>query len=489
LLHYIRDGKQKGRLTTPSQDPQSIKRPYRNFSEYLTFSMLDPLMKAPFGVVDLDSFKFMDKVAHWLCLKQEECSERPLVSVIMPMLDREKVVGDAVRSVLAQSYENFDLIVIDDGSRDGSVSLVRSFGDSRIRLLANKTSTGVSKARNLGLTAARGELIAYLDSDNTWRPDYLHAMMGVFQVRADADAAYSGQYIYRGKESEPFAVRFGSYNPSLIRNHNYIDLNCFVHRREILQTIGGGFCENIRRWVDWELILRIARFGKIYSVPILQSNYYLDKAENTITVTEELEPARRYIMDKLGYDSLSEARGEIPLTKKVVKIVLAHGDLRSIAADFEGLADSESDLLVVHPNAKLASDTPFILQKAAYACESIAITVPQHVLPGGEPEINTHVPYALNDVHCDVALSNHHRNIEALPLFHGGGVIDLNFTSFFCAYIKRDTWDLCNGFNTQQGNDDRADRTICDFIRHVLGKRIVYTPEAVVLEGKASRDS
>jgi O-antigen biosynthesis protein len=417
-------------------------------------------------------------------LQQKECAEQPLVSVIMPMLDREKVVGDAVRSVLAQSYENFELIVIDDGSRDNSAAVVRSFADSRIRLLANKTPQGVSQARNLGLGAAHGQFIAYLDSDNTWRPDYLSAMMGVFQVRSDGDAAYSGQYIYRGNESEPSAVRFGSYNPSLLRNHNYIDLNCFVHRRAILQTIGGGFCENIRRWVDWELILRISRCGKIYSVPILQSNYFLDKAENTLSVTEELEPARRYIMDREGYDNPSGTRpGEIPLTKKVAQIVLAQGEIGRIGADFEELADSESDILVVHPNVKFAADTVFILQKAAYASGSIAITVPQHVMPGGEPEINTHVPYAFNDVHCDVALSNLHRNIEALPLLHDGGVIDLNYTSFFCAYIKRDTWDLCSGFNTQQGKDDRADRTICDFIRHVLGRRIVYTSEAVVLGG------
>ena len=189
---------------------------------------------------------------------------------------------------------------MDDGSRDDSVSVVKSFNDPRIRLLENSDSVGVSAARNRGLAAARGDLIAYLDSDNTWRPDYLRAMAGFFQIRPDADAAYSGQYLYRGCESEPFAVRFGCYNPALLRNRNYIDLNCFVHRRDVLDVIGGGFCEELKRWVDWELILRISRAGKIYSVPILQSNYFLDKAENTITATEEMQPARDYILGKNG---------------------------------------------------------------------------------------------------------------------------------------------------------------------------------------------
>jgi len=456
------------------------------------------------------------------------------------MLDRADVVGDAVRSVLEQSYGNFELIVVDDGSLDNSVSVVNSFADARIILLTNVKSLGVSAARNRGLAVARGELIAYLDSDNTWRSDYLSAMVGAFQVRSDADAAYSGQYLYQGFDSEPFGVRFGSYNPSLLQNRNYIDLNCFVHRRNILKTIGGGFCEKIRRWVDWELILRIARVGRIYSVPILQSNYYMDKAVNTITVTEELEPARRYIMDKVGYDSQSGRRKcRAKLTKKVVIIVLAHGDLESVEICIEALADQlhnqlvqilvvdntsdpvaanrlldleragvkiivsnpecgllyvidqaarmadfDSDFLVLDSAAMLISDTLPVLQKAAYASDTIAITVPQHILPGGEPTINTHVPYAFNDVHCDVALSNQHKNIEALDLFHGGGVIDLNLVSFFCVYIRRDSWDLCSGFDVRNAKDHRPARIICDFILHVLEKRIVYTPEAIVLERK-----
>ncbi len=308
LLHYIRDGKKEGRLTTPCLDPHAIKRPYVNFAEYLSHSMLDPLVKAPFATRDQDNFRLMDQVARWLCLKQKECKEPPLVSVIMPMRDRADVVGDAVRSVLAQSHENFELIVVDDGSRDDSVEVVRGFGDPRLRLIEYDQAAGVSAARNRGLAAARGDLIAYLDSDNTWKPDYLSAISGFFHLKSDADAAYSGQYLYKGYENEPFAVRFGSYNPSLLRNRNYIDLNCFVHRRNVLDSIGGGFCEEIKRWVDWEMILRISQVCRIYSVPILQSNYFLDKDENTITKTEELQPARDYILGKFGYSGQKDVQ-------------------------------------------------------------------------------------------------------------------------------------------------------------------------------------
>ena len=534
LLHYIRYGKKEGRLTTPCLDPRSVKRPYHNIGEYLVYSMLDPMVKAPFAEVDLDNFAVMEQLVRQLCFKLEECEEIPLISVIMPMRDRANVVGDAISSVLEQTYPNLELIVVDDGSRDDSVSVVNSFSDLRIHLIEADDPTGVSAARNRGLGVARGELIAYLDSDNTWRPDYLRAMAGAFKTLSDADAAYSGQYLYRGFEGEPFAIRFGCYNPSLLRNHNYIDLNCFVHRREIINAVGGGFCEKIKRWVDWELILRISRDSKIYSVPILQSNYFLDKAENTITVTEEMKPARDCILAKLRYGEQREIQKcEDRLTRKVAVIVAGTSNQENVAECIESLkaysrnpivqvfvvadpSDSDadrclpentrvkmiitdpacglfravdqalqltgpdSDVLILDPNATLTQGALPALQKAAYTCDSIAMVGPQQVLPGGDPTINTHVPYAFNDVPCDVALSNHYRNVETLPLFHSGGTIDLNFASLFCLYIKREIWDEYSILGNEKGGDGQTDRIICDFVCHVLGKRIVYTPDAVV---------
>ncbi len=144
-------------------------------------------------------------------------------------------------------------------------------------------------------------------------------------------------------------------------------------------------------------------------------------------------------------------------------------------------ADPDSDVLILDRNAALTPGALPTLQKAAYAGDSIAIAAPQQVLPEGEPSINSHVPYAFNDVPCDVTLSNHHKNIEALPLFLSGGTIDLNFASFFCLYIKREIWDECSILVNEKGGDGQTDRIMCDFVRHVLGKRIVYTPEAVVL--------
>ena len=545
LLHYIRYGRKEGRLITPCVNPRLIKRPYRNFGDYLTHSLLDPLVKAPFSEIEKNSIKFMDQVSKWLCLKAEEFNASPLVSVIMPVRDRAALVGNAVGSVLKQTYPNFELVIVDDGSWDDSVSVVKSFSDPRIHFIETSDPAGVSAARNRGLEAARGDLIAYLDSDNTWRPEYLKSMIGFFHIQPDADAAYSGQYIYRGFESEPFAVRFGCYNPSLLRNRNFIDLNCFIHRRNILDSIGGGFCEDLKRWVDWELILRISRACKVYSVPILQSNYFLDKAEKTITATEEMQPARDFILAKLGYGGQSGLqRNEDQLKRRVAVIVTGQGGQGNLTTIIELLEDQschplvqvfvvadplgvdaasylrnqestriqiivadsscdffhsinqtlratdpDTDILILDPTAILTSGTLSALQKAAYTGDSIAIATPQQVLPAGEPSINSHVPYAFNDVPCDVALSSHYRNVETVPLFHSGGMIDLNFASLFCLYIKREIWDECSILGNEKGEDGQTDRIMCDFVRHVLGKRIVYTPEAVVLQRNKTHGS
>jgi hypothetical protein len=383
-----------------------------------------------------------------------------------------------------------------------------------------------------------------LDSDNTWKPDYLCAMIGFFQVQPDADAAYGGQVVYRGKESEPFAVRFGCYNPSLLRNRNYIDLNGFIHRHGLLERINAGFNERMKRWVDWELILRISRVGQIYSVPILQSNYYLDKAENTITNTEAIQPAHKAIMSTWGYGqqidrqasdnqltgkvaiiiSVSQGKGmsrtgvdslsnyfsdpsveilvvdgasqtDVPrdssdqkcVNEKAVATVTGILSFPTVKQAFEA-TDPDSDILLLDGRASLAPGTLPALQKSANANDSIAISVPQRVVQGDEAAISKHVPYADGKMACDITLSGHLRNIEAIPIFHDGEMVDLKWASLFCMYIKREVWELCGEIGSWQEDQGRFEDNLCDCVHHVLGKRIVYNPDAIVFDYSANED-
>ena len=165
---------------------------------------------------------------------------------------------------------------------------MHSFTDKRVLLIESSQKVGVSAARNQGLEVAKGDLIAYLDSDNTWLEHFLQCMVGSFQILPDADSAYCGQYLYRGTNSQPSAVRFGCYNPSLLANRNYIDLNCFIHTKKILNVVG-RFDETMKRLVDWDLIWRISQAGKMYSIPVLESNYFFDAAQKQLQKQKMLD--------------------------------------------------------------------------------------------------------------------------------------------------------------------------------------------------------
>ena len=97
----------------------------------------------------------------------------PFVTVVIPVYNREGKVGSAIKSVLNQSYDDFELIVVDDASRDDSVKVVKSFDDSRLRTVVHSENKGGSAARNSGIDAAKGEWVAFLDSDDIWMENKL----------------------------------------------------------------------------------------------------------------------------------------------------------------------------------------------------------------------------------------------------------------------------------------------------------------------------
>jgi glycosyltransferase involved in cell wall biosynthesis len=120
----------------------------------------------------------------------------PLVSVIIPVYDREYCVKRAIDSVLAQSFKDFEVVVVDDGSQDGSVEILKSYGDA-IHLICQKNA-GVGSARNAAIRAARGRWIAFLDSDDEWRPDKLECQMQLVE-KYKARVCYSRCISEEGK--------------------------------------------------------------------------------------------------------------------------------------------------------------------------------------------------------------------------------------------------------------------------------------------------
>lgn len=108
------------------------------------------------------------------------------VSIILPTYNRADKLGDAIGSVLAQNYETFELLVIDDGSTDQTETLINSYEDKRVRYYRMEKNSGQSKARNVGMQMAKYDYLAFEDSDDMWRQGKLEAQMDTM-LHADPD--------------------------------------------------------------------------------------------------------------------------------------------------------------------------------------------------------------------------------------------------------------------------------------------------------------
>jgi len=184
----------------------------------------------------------------------------PLVSVIIPTYNRKAMLRDAVASVLAQSYRDFELIVVDDGSTDGTADDLRAHRGARVRVIVQPHG-GVAAARNSGVRRSRGEYIAFLDSDDLWLPPKLERQMNFMRMSAERQIAQTEEiWIRNGVRVNPMKKhrkRSGDvFRASL--ELCLVSPSAVLMTRELFQTVG-GFDESLPVCEDYDLWLRIAR--------------------------------------------------------------------------------------------------------------------------------------------------------------------------------------------------------------------------------------
>jgi hypothetical protein len=217
-----------------------------------------------------------------------------LVSVVMPTYNRSGQITAAIRSVLAQSHQNLELIVADDGSTDDTEAVVAALDDPRIRY-HKLAKQGVSGARNAGLAAATGEIVCYLDSDNTWTGDHVRHLV-TFLARTDAAVAYSGLRATGDDAATPF-YRGTHFDFEYCIRGNYIDLNAVGHRR--LDLSKHRFDPDLKRFVDWDYLLRLTRDVGAVFLPYIGVEYYAGSRFGRITSTEHQGPELRELARKI----------------------------------------------------------------------------------------------------------------------------------------------------------------------------------------------
>jgi glycosyltransferase involved in cell wall biosynthesis len=239
-------------------------------------------------------------------------SAAPFISVVMPVYNVEAYVADAIRSVLAQTYAHFELIIVDDGGQDRSIEICRSFSDPRIRIIS-QANRGLAGARNTGIAAARGAYVALLDSDDLWHPKKL--MLHVIHLEANShiDVSYAGSRMINA-DGSPLKVamrpRLTRISPAHILKRNPVgNGSAAVIRRTALARVVFAhpdiptrpcwFDESFRQSEDIELWVRMAaRYDcRFEGIDGLLTDYRIIGGALSANIARQFESWQR-MMDK-----------------------------------------------------------------------------------------------------------------------------------------------------------------------------------------------
>lgn len=197
----------------------------------------------------------------------------PTVSIVIPAYNRAGTIRSAIESVLRQTYTDFEVLIVDDGSTDDTMAKVAEISDPRIRMLANPENMGAGAARNTGIDHAKGVWIAFQDSDDEWLPEKLQKQMQLLTAKgADHIACYCGLLVVGQLNQSQHERRQVLYIPDsklarvdgdisrTVLSTNPASTQTLVIRRDIIKAIG-GFDEDLPALEDWEYVLRLAQQG------------------------------------------------------------------------------------------------------------------------------------------------------------------------------------------------------------------------------------
>ncbi len=198
-----------------------------------------------------------------------------LISVIIPVYNGEKTIRETIESVLSQTFRDFELIILNDGSQDSTLEVVSSIQDSRLKVFSHPNA-GLAASRNRGTFHAVGEYISFIDADDLWTPDKLETQLKALQDNPEAAVAYSwtnyidesGQFLRRGGY---LTANGDVYAKLLVVDFLENGSNPLIRRQALIQV--GGFDESLPAAEDWDILLRLAAQYSFVAVPYPQILY------------------------------------------------------------------------------------------------------------------------------------------------------------------------------------------------------------------------
>jgi glycosyltransferase involved in cell wall biosynthesis len=233
----------------------------------------------------------------------------PEVSVIIPAYNASRTIGTTIESVLAQTFTDFELLVIDDGSQDDTADVVSSVADPRVRCISTENG-GVSVARNRGLDLAAGSYVAFLDADDAWRPTKLERQHLAMRETPDVGLCFASAELVdddlRPIGMDP-AVARSNYTEALLLEGNIVagGGSAVMARTSVVEQ-AGRFDTALSQCADWELWLRMSVMTRF--LPLHETLVLYRAAPGTMSSDPELLERDTFaLLDKFYADSASAA--------------------------------------------------------------------------------------------------------------------------------------------------------------------------------------
>lgn len=224
-----------------------------------------------------------------------------LVSVIIPSFNRSSLLPRAINSVLQQTYSNFELIIVDDGSSDNTLTLQQSYPDDRLKWIRHETNKGAAAARNSGIQNALGKYVAFLDSDDEWFPRKLEEQVSLMESSSPGVAAsFTGFMLNRIdrniREPRPLA-NIQNWRKHLTQGCNLSPGSTLMVRQAVFAQVG-LFDERLNRFEDWEWLFRLTHQYQIRGISEILCEVHLGEWPGVNIVQEALVNFKHYISER-----------------------------------------------------------------------------------------------------------------------------------------------------------------------------------------------
>jgi len=218
----------------------------------------------------------------------------PVISVIIPAYNAAKTILETIHSIQQQTFSDFEIIVINDGSADGTVELLGTIEEPRLKVFSYQNG-GLPVARNRGISHTTGEFITFIDADDLWTPDKLELQLAALQQHPEAGVAYSWTSFINEKSEflyawEPLYYQGNVYPDLLLKNFISSGSNILVRRKFI--ELAGEFTPTLKSAEDWDYYVRLAALCPFVLVPKYQILY----RRSSQSMTSKVDVMEKYIL-------------------------------------------------------------------------------------------------------------------------------------------------------------------------------------------------